>query len=304
MRKATALKAWHEWMPIRDAGPRQLSETIYRSFRFGQVAELTMLESRLLARSKQLDYGTDLTYAADGTPDAQAFRAKLYDPARELLGAPQRQWLGETLAASVRDGVAWQLLGNQVVMARIHGPDLARVVGRDNLTAAAAAVLPAVTRQKVEGMAALFGGAMPMPLNLDAWDGYPAERERVYALMRQAKARTVVLSGDSHCAWANHLHDAAGERVALELGVTAISSPTKVLDAWLPDLKMADVLADQNDEVVAADDSANGWLCLSLTRDTVEAEWRMVDTMASRHFTPRTHGRFTARADSLEWMQA
>ena len=43
--------------------------------------------------------------------------------------------------------------------------------------------------------------------NLDAWSGFPAARERLYAAARAANARLVTLTGDTHTAWANELHD-------------------------------------------------------------------------------------------------
>jgi alkaline phosphatase D len=296
-RKAAALKAYSEWMPIRDPAPGRLREAIYRSFRFGRLAELVMLESRLLARTMQLDYAEDLTYA-DGRPDKAAFRARLNADDRELLGADQRQWLQTTLSQSVKDGVTWQVLGNQIVMARVNGPDIVRRLGPDTVNALRA-VAPEKLRMQFDTFTALFDSADPLTFNLDAWDGYPAERERLYAMIKTAQARTVVVSGDSHCAWANQLHDGLGQPVAVELGVTAISSPTRWLDSWLPDLQLAATLADQNDEVLAADDAYNGFIRLTLTPDEMTGEWMAVSTITSRRFTCFPQRRFSAKADDL-----
>ena len=291
-RKAAALKAYREWMPIRDPAPGQLSETIYRSFRFGTIAEMIMLETRLLARSKQLDYA-DVAIVA-GKPDYADFRRRIDDPSRQLLGAEQRQWLGSTLASSTAAGVRWQVFGNQVIMARTPGPDLTRVLGADKIDAAMA-VLPEKTRAKVGAMVGLFDKDVAMPYNLDAWDGYAAERERLYGLIRQSGARAVVVSGDSHTAWANQLHDASGTQVAVELGVTSITSPTRWLDAWLPDLKVAEALAAQNPEVLAADDSHNGFVRLTLSADRMTGEWMGIDTIVSKSFTCSVRATFGAR---------
>ncbi len=293
-RKAAALKAYREWMPIRDPKPGQLSEAIYRSFRFGKIAELVMLETRLLARSKQLDY-TELAFKADGTPDLGAFRTQLNDPSRQLLGAEQRQWLGATLQSSVTDGVRWQVIGNQVVMARAPGPDINKLVDAQTLNTVLSA-LPAATRAQVMAMRALFDASNAFPLNLDAWDGYPAERERFYGLISQAGARAVVVSGDSHTAWANNLADAAGKHVAVELGVTSITSPTKWLDKWLPNMPLAKTLAAQNPEILAADDDHNGFVRLTLTADSMTGEWIGVDTITAASPKSATKGRFTAPA--------
>ncbi|MFT4077326.1 MAG: alkaline phosphatase D family protein [Asticcacaulis sp.] len=303
VRKAAALKAYSEWMPIRDAEPGKLREAIYRSFRFGKLAELVMLESRLLARSKQLDYAEDLTFS-DGKPDKAAFRARLNDPARELLGADQRQWLQNTLSQSVRDGVTWQVLGNQVVMARVNGPDIVKRLGPDTVKGLRG-MSPEGVRKQLDTFVALFDSADPLPFNLDAWDGYPAERERLYAMIKTAGARTVVVSGDSHCAWANQLCDGVGQPVAVELGVTAITSPTRWLDSWLPDLKLAETLADQNSEVLAAEDAYNGFVRLTLTPDEMVGEWMSVNTITSRQFTCFPQRKFSARVEAGPlWLKA
>ncbi|MGA9659238.1 MAG: alkaline phosphatase D family protein, partial [Asticcacaulis sp.] len=191
-RKACALRAYSEWMPIREPAAGQLSEAIYRSFRFGQLAELVMVETRLIGRSKQLDFAKDMKMmtAADGTltPDFTDFRRQLNDPSREIFGAEQRKWLQSTLSASVRDGVRWQVLGNQVVMARIAGPDIRKLLGPDVVNTALA-VVPQPTQDKLKAMSGIFSQTPPLPFNLDAWDGYPVARERFYDLLKATGAR-------------------------------------------------------------------------------------------------------------------
>ena len=54
-----AMKAYHEWMPTRNSVMTQ----IYRSFDFGNLLSLHMLDTRVIARDKQLDYNNFRTYA-------------------------------------------------------------------------------------------------------------------------------------------------------------------------------------------------------------------------------------------------
>ena len=54
-----------------------------------------------------------------------------------------------------------------------------------------------------------------LPLNMDAWDGYPAARGRVFDAAQKADANLVVLAGDTHNAWAFDLtHNGAPVGVA------------------------------------------------------------------------------------------
>jgi alkaline phosphatase D len=110
-RKAAALQAYYEWMPLRDPAPGQPFEAINRTFRWGDIADIAMLETRLLARARPLDWNTDLTLTqvnGQTVPDLAAFTArKLNDPGRQMLGPAQEEWLGRTLAGSVARGAKW-----------------------------------------------------------------------------------------------------------------------------------------------------------------------------------------------------
>ncbi len=105
-RKAHAMRAYREWMPIRE--PRGAdSDLVYRSFRFGDLADLVMLDTRLVGRDRQAQSGRDL--------------AVLRDPERSLLGRAQERWLLDALSASRAAGVRWRVLGQQVMFAQLVG---------------------------------------------------------------------------------------------------------------------------------------------------------------------------------------
>lgn len=284
-RKARALQAYYEWMPIRDPQPGRAFEAINRSFSIGDLATLVMVETRLQARTKQLSYENpaDLPMVAgpDGgpAPDIAAFMAKRADPGRQLLGPAQETWIGAELAASVAKGQPWQVLGNQVVMARVLGPNLTKVLNPLQQKMALAS-LPADMRPRVEKVARLFQN--DLPFNLDSWDGYPAARERLYGLMTAAKARPIVLSGDSHAFWVNELHDEAGRLVAAELGTSAVTSP-----GWgddIPNFDLGGLIARQNPEVLFNDQKAKGFILLTLTHSEARAELVAVSTVRSKAY--------------------
>jgi alkaline phosphatase D len=57
-RKAIASRVYHEWMPIRSPDPSNLLK-IYRSFDFGNLLSLHMLDTRIIGREQQPDRTVD-----------------------------------------------------------------------------------------------------------------------------------------------------------------------------------------------------------------------------------------------------
>lgn len=286
-RKAAALKAYFEWMPIREPAAGLTPEAIYRSFDFGDLASLVMVETRLLARGEQLRYQTDMP-VANGRPDVAAFQAKRNDPARDLLGDSQRDWIKSTLQASRASGKPWQVIGNQVVMARVQGPDITTMANPLQI-AGLLATLPAAVRGQVQQSIELF--KLGVPFNLDSWDGYPAGRERLYGAFAEAGVQPIVLAGDSHAFWVDDLKDAGGVRRGVEFGTSAISSPSPG-DA-VPRLPLGAALMQANDEVVFCDQSAKGYVLLTLTPDQAKAELRTVSTIFAKPYEPGVLKTFT-----------
>ena len=93
--KAEAIKAYFEWMPLRMPDPAQDTQRIYRKFRYGDLMELHMLDTRLQGREEQ------------GFANANA-------PGRTILGQNQFEWLCYNMDTS---SAQWQVLGQQVMMA-------------------------------------------------------------------------------------------------------------------------------------------------------------------------------------------
>lgn len=96
-RKAASAKAYYEWMPIRynmNSYP-----SIYRQFKFGNLLDLNMVDTRIEARSEQ-----------GGEAEAQ-------DPSRTLFGETQYNWLTDNLTSSTQ---TWKVMGNQVMFAPLE----------------------------------------------------------------------------------------------------------------------------------------------------------------------------------------
>jgi len=94
-RLAAGRQAYFEWLPIRENDDRRL----YRTVRYGDLADLIMLDTRIEGREEQS--GAAL-YALDdpNLPD-------------QLLGSEQEAWLFDELQNS---NAQWKVIGNQVVM--------------------------------------------------------------------------------------------------------------------------------------------------------------------------------------------
>ncbi|MGZ5956620.1 MAG: alkaline phosphatase D family protein [Caulobacteraceae bacterium] len=287
-RKAAAIKAYYEWMPIRE--PAGGGFSINRSFDFGDLASLFMLETRLTARDHQL-YPDKEMPAEPTAAELAAWRARLNDPGRKMMSAGQEAWLGKALAESVKAGRPWQVIGNEVVMARLFTPPIRKTLGE----AAYAKVAGELSKAGANRVARIeANAALGLPWGADMWDGYPADRQRFYSLVQKARANAIVVSGDSHAFWANELFDAetGGKRVAVEFGAAAItSSGPGVSVAPAP---LGEAMARHNREVLFNDQTANGFVLLTLTHKAATGELIAVSTTREKAFTTRAVATYRA----------
>jgi alkaline phosphatase D len=130
-----------------------------------------------------------------------------------------------------------------------------------------------------------------LPGNLDAWDGYPADRARVHDIFKAYKARPIVLSGDSHAFWVNELWDDAGAaRVAAEFGVTSVTSPG--YGDYLPGVPLDTAYAARNKEVKFTDQAAKGFLLLTLDHGRATGELVAVSTILDPQYETQVLKRF------------
>jgi alkaline phosphatase D len=277
-RRSAALRAYYEWMPVRDPVPGEAAEALLRDFQWGDLVTLATLETRLMARSKQLDYAT--IGASLATPEGlEKFKTvDLVDPSRELLGRPQAERLSRTMTQSVEGGTRWRILANQIIMAEVTAPNLMPIANS-----------PAIAElEKVIPQIRDFIGltTLDIPLNPDAWDGYPAARDRFYKSMSDAGATDlIVLTGDTHEWWANELSDSAGRPMGVELGTAAVTSPgsSSYFGAEAPNYSA--MLAARNPMVRYHDPFGKGYIDLALDRDGAKAEFVGVDTITSTEYT-------------------
>ena len=161
-RRLGAYKAYLEWMPVRES--TQPGIRLYRSFRFGDLSDLIMLDTRAL-RDQQVD-GRDA--------------AALADPRRSLMGSEQEAWCFDQLRASQKADTRWRLLGQQILFAPLSLPGfpVQRPDVWDGYPAARTRVFDVLEREKIGNVAILTGdihSSWALDVPRDPWGkGYDA----------------------------------------------------------------------------------------------------------------------------------
>ena len=281
-RRSVSLRAYYEWMPVREPGLGEPPEQRRAHFRFGDLASLFAVETRHMARAEQIDLSAHLD-ALETRESAAAF----YD---QVVGAEDRQMMSDSdaaflqagLEASVAERQPWRILANQTILARVVAPPLddARFIeatrGADDYS-----------QRLIERLASY--GRVSLPANMDAWDGYPAARERLYQLAARAGARDLLaITGDTHVFWQNRLFDATGRAAGLELGTSGITSPRGFAELGADATRRFDELvAETNESVDWVDGSQRGFIRLTLQPERARADFVAVSTIETRNFETR-----------------
>lgn len=273
-RRRAALQAYYEWMPVRE--PEMTPEAFFRSFSYGDLLTITALETRLMARAQQFEY-SDVIPTLQTPEDVERFRNDiLWDETREMLGAAQLDYFDRTIRNSVASGQPWRLVANQIIMAKVTAPDLTPHVTEADIAA--------LEQQWDQARAFVKSSALGLPTNLDAWDGYPAARERFYDLAREAGENgMIVVTGDTHTWWANDLTDRSGAHMGVELGTHSVTSPSPYRKEFLggKGAEYALLTTRDNDDVRYLSGEHHGFIHLTVTKAAARAEYRAVDTVES-----------------------
>ncbi|MBD1552639.1 alkaline phosphatase D family protein [Pseudomonas typographi] len=256
-RRAAAYQAFLENMPLRRPPlGNNGSPQIYRRFTYGDLAALPVLDGRQY-RSKQPCYR-----APDfGKGHMQANScADLADPSRTLLGFEQEKWLYDGLRRSTS---RWNLLAQDLLVAPLRA-------------------------QKPGSDEARYW--------TDTWDGFQAARGRLIENLRDSQAANpIVLSGDYHSFWANHLYerpeDPTSRLVAAEFVGTSITSngPSySAVQAILPD----------NPQIRFYDSRPRGYLSLDLTSERLDVKMQAISDRLDPNASVSTLKRFVVESGS------
>jgi len=310
-RVEAALQAYFEWIPIR---PITNKKEIFRTFDFGDLVSLNMLETRVFGRDKQLEYGDYFT--ANGDFLAANFQAAVGDENRTMLGDKQLLWLKEAIASSTS---TWHVLGQQVIMGRMNLPaEILISMGKIGNAAAYGtteeAVLAEINTALTEVAtiktrilnndttvtdAEKLRVSTVLPYNLDAWDGYFVERETIFGTAKAYDKNLVVLAGDTHNSWANNLKDMGGDSVGVEFATTSVSSPGMEEYLSLADdnaaAQLEGALSLLVDDLKYTNLSNRGFMEVVYTKTEVTTNWHYVQSNESETYSVNS-----LRAKSLQ----
>ena len=225
----------------------------------------------------------------------------LQSATRTILGAEQRQWLFTQLVSS---DAKWKVLGNQVIFAEFN-----------------------------IGFAHEFGFGQSYESvensNLDIWDGYPAERDRVLDLIKDNNIdNVVVVTGDSHASFAfdlskrpsaypefagvsNDIQDYDEQTqdgsLAVEFATPSVSSHN-FDENWNPILAaglefqinkpVGSTGLNPNPHLRFVDLDRHGYFVLDVTDDRVQADYFYSNITALSNTESFGHASFTADQDN------
>jgi alkaline phosphatase D len=244
-RRSAATRAWSEYLPADvafdpDAPPLE-QVRIYRSFVFGDLAELVLTDERLYRDGPPCGLTPAQRYATRGC-------AQQHAPGRTMMGVEQREWLIERLTTSTR---RWKLWGNETMVMPFRLPGwLARRLHPHD-------------------------GDVPMLddvyVNLDQWDGYQWERSLVTDALADVRG-LVVLTGDLHSFISGTLRTTDGRDVATCLMVGSVTSANLIellVRRTLPSmpLPLGLLVRSANPHLSYVNSSAHGFNVLELGRD-------------------------------------
>jgi alkaline phosphatase D len=241
-RRAAAFQAWYEHMPVRRSlMPRGPSLTAYRRFQVGNLANVSVLDTRQF-RSKK--------------PCGDGFKpncAIVDDADRTMMGTQQEQWLAEGYRSTQTTGqVTWQVLAQQVLFAHLDWRSYPWVPESET---------PVV--------------------NLDSWDGANAARDRIMRAWADAQVKNpVVLTGDMHRGVALELNqdwrDPTSACVGVEFLATSISSG----GSGSPVMSNANALHANNPHLKFISDQ-RGYHRHTVTPERWQADFRVVDQIST-----------------------
>ena len=279
-RKKNAIKAYFEWMPIRES--RIENGFIYRSFQIGDLVDLHMLDTRLIGRDQQVSYSNYTGLSTEQKPvhilnknpnqfDSNKFNQDLLDPNRSILGWNQEMWLENRLK---KTNARWTVLGQQVMLAPQRWSVTKDLIEQES-SGSSQELNMAMQKETIKP---------ELTKNLDAWDGYPIARSRLYKTVAEHKKRLIALYGDTHFSSAHNLVDKSGQLIGVEFGTTSVTSPSFWDNVKINKIELENKQLDFNDHMQFLHLRNRGYLLVEIDREKTEGKWHLIDDVKTKNY--------------------
>jgi alkaline phosphatase D len=262
-RRARAHRAFDEWIPARMDGTARLGDgdRLFRRLQFGQLAEVSMLDLRSY-RDQQVEQAAFPVPPVDGG---------VSDPERTITGEQQLAWLKSSLD---QDRAQWKVIGNPVMIAPVDFGSLPHDL-----------IDPV---NDVTGLLPRDG----LPYNVDQWDGYTADRRRVFDHIRDHGVKDALfVTGDIHSGWACELpYDAAtypvGDSAGVEFVCSSVTS-NNLKDITGTPARTTSVAVEEgikanNRHIKYLNFDDHGFSVLDLTPARAQMDWFIISDRADR----------------------
>lgn len=117
--------------------------------------------------------------------------------------------------------------------------------------------------------------AFGVPVNMDQWDGYPAERSQILNhVFSNAIQNFVVLTGDIHTSWAMEIPIGAS-KAGIEFVTPSVTSPGMDLGAGVG----ASVIMAANSHIKWVNLDKKGYMIVDVNQNRVQSDWYFVNTI-------------------------
>ena len=125
-----------------------------------------------------------------------------------------------------------------------------------------------IGNQVMIGAVEIFG----TPVNTDSWDGYPAERQKLFDHLSSNNIdNMVVLTGDIHTSWAVNLTN-GNAQVGVEMVTPSVTSP------GLP-INLESLIILQNPNIKYVELTKRGFILVDITSQRIQGDWYNVLTI-------------------------
>ena len=133
-----------------------------------------------------------------------------------------------------------------------------------------------------------------LPYNTDAWDGYPADRERFLNSINTS-SNNIFLAGDTHNCWAGNIADNSGTFKGVEFGTPSVSAPGGSEEFRGLDVRpLEKAVTKINKDLVWTNLRNRGYLTLKLNQYSGQVSFVGIDTVKNK-----TYERFVLKTFEL-----